>query len=427
MKKDIFKLLIRQFMEKDLSQVKERDLSLPLAPDKVISIVGMRRTGKTCLLYLLARQLRESIPRENIVYVNFEDDRLFPLELGDMDHLVQAYYELFPHKREEQVHFLFDEIQNVPHWETFIRRLQDTENCQICITGSSSRLLGKEIATALRGRTVTYELFPLSFSEFLTFKGVEYVPYSPRSESEVKHVFAEYVGRGGFPELVNYEEDLLFRTLKEYLDMIIYKDIVERYRVTNLFVIRYLMHYLIRNMANLVSPGKLFNDLKSQGLKISKNTVYNYISFMEEAFALFFIPVWTSSLRKEWRNPKKVYVIDHAIKKVLDTKEDIGRVYENITFMHLRRRFARVNYFKRRQEVDFFIENASPPLLLNVCYDFSAHETKTREVRGLINAMGILKIDKAFLLTADTTEEIKVGKKTLKVIPLWRWLLKNQN
>ena len=112
---------------------------------------------------------------------------------------------------------------------------------------------------------------------------------------------------------------------------------------------------------------------------------------------------------------------------MLDTKEDIGRVYENITFMHLRRKFARVTYFKGRQEVDFFIEGASPPLLLNVCYDFSAHETKTREVRGLINAMGILKIDKAFLLTADTTEEIKVGKKTLKVIPLWRWLLKNQN
>jgi len=120
-------------------------------------------------------------------------------------------------------------------------------------------------------------------------------------------------------------------------------------------------------------------------------------------------------------------VIDHAVKKVLDTREDTKRVYENITSMHLRRRFARVTYFKRRQEVDFFIENASPPLLLNVCYDFSAHETKTREVRGLITTMETLKINKAFLLTADTTEEIKVGKKTLEVIPLWRWLLENQS
>ncbi len=423
MKKDVFKLLIQDFIEKDLSHVKEREISLPMDVDKVVSIVGMRRTGKTFLLFLLARKLRNRSPKENVVYLNFEDDRLFPLELRDMDLLVQAYYELFPGKKEERVYFLFDEIQNVPNWETFIRRLQDTEKCHIYITGSSSRLLGREIATALRGRTVSYQVFPLSFREFLTFKGVKHVPYSSRSEAEVRHNFSDFLKRGGFPEVVNYHEDLLLRSLREYLDMVIYRDIVERHGVTNLFVIKYLMNHLIRNMGNLVSPGKLFNDLKSQGLKISKNTVYQYIGYMEEAFALYFMPIWTSSVRKEWRNPKKVYVIDHSLKRVLDTREDIGRIYENLTFIELRRRFPKITYFKGRQEVDFFIEEAVPPLLLNVCYDYSSPATRNREIKGLLEAMEALRIDRAQILTADTQEEIKAEGKTIKVTPLWKWLL----
>jgi len=425
MKKDFFKLLIRDFMEKDLSHAKERDISIPLDVNKVVSIVGMRRTGKTLTLYLLANKLRRQIPRENVVYVNLEDDRLFPLALQDMDLLVQAYYDLFPGKKDERVYFFFDEIQNVPHWETFVRRLQDTENCRIYITGSSSKLLSREMATALRGRTISYEVFPLSFREFLTFKGVEYVPHSPRSESEVRHLFHDFLSRGGFPEVVDYQQDVLLRTLKEYLDLVIYKDIVERHRVTNLFVIRYLMNHLIRNLANLVSPGKLYNDLKSQGLRISKNTVYEYIGFMEEAFALFFIPVWASSVRKEWRNPKKVYVIDHALKRVLDTWEDIGRIYENLAFVELRRRYPRITYFKGRQEVDFYIEEGNPPLILNVCYDYTSPTTRDRETKGLMEAMETLRVDKALLITADAEEEIKAEGKTIQVLPLWKWLLES--
>jgi len=423
MKKDVFKLLITDFLEKDLSQVKPRECILPMDTGKVVSVVGARRTGKTFMLYLVARKLREKLPKENVVYLNFEDDRLFPLELKDMDLLVQAYYELFPNKDRERVYFLFDEVQNAPHWEIFVRRLHDTRNCQIYITGSSSRLLSREIATALRGRTVTYEIFPLSFREFLTFKGVSYVPYSSRSKAEVKHFFGEFLFKGGFPEVADYDRDLLWRILKEYLDMVIYRDIVERHRVTNLFVIRYLINHLIRNMANLVSPAKLYNDLKSQGLRVSKNTVYDYIGFMEEAFALFFVPVWASSVRKEWRNPKKVYVIDHALKKVLDTREDVGRVYENIVFLDLRRRFTRITYFKGRQEVDFFVEEARPPLLVNVCYDFSLPTTREREVKGLGEAMKTLKLGSSLILTADVEEKIEIEGNVIQAMPLWKWLL----
>ncbi len=421
MKKEIFKLLIKDFVEKDISHVKEREISIPLDVDRVVSLVGARRSGKTFILFILARRLRKQMPRENVIYVNFEDDRLFPLKLRDVDQLVQAYYELYPKKKDEKVYFLLDEIQNVPHWERFVRRLHDTENCRIYITGSSSRLLGREIATALRGRTVSYEVFPLSFKEFLAFKGVKYEPYSSRSQAEVKHLFYDYLLRGGFPEVVDYNGDLLLRTLKEYLDLVIYKNMVERHRITNLFVVRYLMNHLVRNLSNLMSPGKLYNDLKSQGLKISKNTVYEYMGFMEEAFLLFLVPLWTSSIRREWRNPKKVYVVDHGLKRVLDTQEDRGRVYENMAFLELRRRNPRITYFKERQEVDFYLEGEG--LLINVCYDYSSPRTREREIKGLAEAMAAPKLNSSYLLTADQEEKIELPQGTIRALPLWKWLL----
>ncbi len=423
MKKDTFKRLILDFIDKDLSHVVEREFSIPFDIDKVISLVGMRRTGKTFALYLLADKLREKLPRENIVYINFEDDRLFPLELEEMDLLIQAYYDLFPAKKGEKVYFLFDEIQNVPNWEMFVRRLHDTENCRLYITGSSSKLLGREIATSLRGRTLTYQVFPLSFREFLRFKGVTFTPFSVRSESEVRHAFQEFLWRGGFPEVVSYPEEVLRRTLKEYLDLVIYKDIVERHRITNLFIVKYLLTYLIRNQANLLSPGKIYNDFKSQGLRVSKNTIYEYIGFIEEAFVIFFVPVWASSVRKEWRNPKKVYAVDTSLKGILDTRRDVGRVYENVVFMELKRRYSRITYFKGHQEVDFFVEEAEEPLLLNVCYDFTSLETRKREIKGVMEAMKFLKLKRALILTAEHEESIGLDGKSIMVMPLWKWLV----
>lgn len=172
MKKDIFKRLITDFHERDLSDVIDRYISIPLNVQKIISIVGVRRSGKTYILYNLIKKLQTDVDRNDIVYINFEDDRLFPLQLQDLNNLVEGYYELYPDRKSKTVYFFFDEIQNVPAWERFIRRLYDTEKCRIFVTGSSSKLLSKEIATSLRGRTLSYEIFPLSFREFLRSKGI---------------------------------------------------------------------------------------------------------------------------------------------------------------------------------------------------------------------------------------------------------------
>ena len=201
--------------------------------------------------------------------------------------LYRAYYELYPQKRDEKVYFFFDEIQNVEHWEKFVRRIYDSLNVQIFITGSSSKLLGSEISTALRGRTLAYEIFPFSFSEYLRFRKIEINLHSSKSLSYIANAFDDYIRHGAFPETVGVIPDIRSRTLKDYVDLIIYKDIVERHGIKNHALMKHLVKYCFSNMATLASMTKLYNDFKSQGFKLSKDTLFEYFSYLNDAFALF--------------------------------------------------------------------------------------------------------------------------------------------
>lgn len=425
MKKDVFKRLIVDFQEKELSHVVDRDISVPLDASKIVSLVGVRRCGKTHILYSLINGLRKDLDRRNIVYINLEDDRVFPLQPGDLNLLLEGYYELYPAKKNETVYFFFDEIQNAPHWEKFVRRLYDTENCKVYITGSSARLLSKEIATALRGRTLTYEVFPLSFKEFLKFKGIKINLHSSGSVANIKNAFAEYVSRGGFPETVGISEDLFIRTLQEYLDLIMYRDVVERYNVTNTFLLKFLFKYCFANFSTAISFNKLYNDFRSQGLQLSKNTIYDYITYLEDAYALFTVPIYSSSMREGMRNPRKLYSVDTGFKRVVDMPlaSDIGRAYENIVFLQIRRGIRDIFYFKGKQEVDFYYVKDRTMLLVNVCYDLENPATRQREVKGLTEAMKFLNLAEGYILTSEQEEEIEIEGGTIHVLPLWKWLL----
>ena len=425
MKKDIWKRLITDSQEKDLSHVIRRNLVIPLELDKVISLIGVRRSGKTYLLYSLIQQLRKKTDPTSIVFINLEDDRLFPLQLTDMDELVESYYELFPHQRNSTVHFLFDEIQNVPEWEKFIRRLHDTEKCRIFITGSSARFLSKEIATSMRGRTISFEVFPLSFEEYLQFRDIPIQIHSSRTVARIRNALTEYITKGGFPETVGLNDDLSQKILHEYLGLIIYHDVIERYNVANTFLLKFLVKYCFANISTLLSFNKLYNDFRSQGLQLSKNTLYEYVSYLEDAYAVFSIPVYASSVREGMRNPKKIYSIDHAFKRIVDIpfSPDLGRIYENIVFLELRRKGKELFYIKGKQEVDFLFMEDGTPHLINVCYDIEHPETKEREINGLIEAVKRLKVSEAVLITAEKEETIKVGNKIVQIVPLWKWLL----
>jgi predicted AAA+ superfamily ATPase len=423
--KEIFKQLIIDSQERTFSNIIKRDIEIPLDSRKIISLVGVRRSGKTSILFDAINGLRKKIAVENIVYINFEDDRLFPTSLKDLNHLIESYFELYPDKIDEKIYLFLDEIQNIEQWEKFIRRIYDTLNVSIFITGSSAKLLSSEIATALRGRTLTYEVFPLSFREYLRFRNIEIKKHSTRSLNFIKNALDDYIYCGGFPETVAQPRDIQQRILRDYIDLIVYRDIVERYGVKNHALLKHVIKYSFSNMATLVSVTKLYNDLKSQGYKVSKDTLFDYFSMLNDAYALFNIPVFRNSVREEQRNPKKIYAIDNGFKMIFSASisQDDSKLYENTVFLQLRRQTREVYYFKQKQEVDFYAVINQQKILANVSYNIAAPETRKREVRGLVEAMDYFNCSESLLITRDTEEIIEVDGYTIKALPLWRWLL----
>lgn len=423
-KKPVFRQIIADFIDKPIVDTFPREIDVPHDVPKVVSLLGPRRAGKTHVLFNLISDLRKSVPPHRLVYLNFEDDRLFPLRLEDMEALVQAYYEMHPENREAKVWFFFDEVQEVPNWEKFVRRLLDTENCRIYLTGSSSKLLSRELATSLRGRTLPFEVFPLSFSEFLTFNKISVNPETSKGQATVLHWFDRWLRQGGFPELVFLPEHLHQKTVEEYLNLMLYRDLTERFSIKNPSLLKYLLKYIVGNIAQPISMAKTFNDLKSQGYALSKNTVYDYVSYLEEAFMIFKVDIWHRSVRVQALNPSKMYLIDPALKYAMSIGEDRGRVLENAVFLHLRRRGLTPHYVLDKQEVDFFWENGQP---VNVCLDFATTSAREREIKGMIAALQMLDLPAGRILTRDRNEEIKTENKTILVQPAWAYFLERQH
>jgi len=424
--KEVFKRLIIDFFERELSLI-ERELPFPLDTKKVVFLVGIRRSGKTYLLFQAIKRLRRLYPRENLIYINFEDDRLSGLSLSHLDEFIEAYFELFPEKRRERLYLFLDEVQAVEGWEKFVRRLHDTLNIHLYVTGSSSKLMSREIATSLRGRTITYEVFPLSFREFLRFKGIEVNLYSSERLSYIKKAFFEYLRFGGFPEVVLEErEELKRKILSDYAILVIYRDLAERYEIKNLALLKFIIKYVFQNPATFLSLNKFYHNLKSFGYKLSRETLSNYLAYLEEIYAIFQVPLFTFSLREQQRNPKKIFIIDNGFKTLytLPLKEDYSQLYENLVFLQLRRKYSEIYYFKENQEVDFYVPEAG--LLINVCYDLSSKETYQREINSLIEGMKKLGLKEGILLTSETEREIKVENYTIRIKPLWKWLLEEE-
>ncbi|MFA7091975.1 MAG: ATP-binding protein [Arcobacteraceae bacterium] len=425
--KEIFKKLITDFIEKDIKNIQKREYAIPLESKKIISLIGVRRSGKSSLLFDTINQLRKIQPKENIIYINLEDDRLYPLKLASLDTVLEAYYELYPHKKDEKIYLFLDEVQVVENWELYIRRVYDTENIQIYITGSSAKLLSTEIATSLRGRTLTYEIFPFSFKEYLEYKNININLYSSKSLSFINNELENYLFDGGFAETIGEDKSISRKILSDYLELIVYKDIVDRYNISNRSLLKSLNKYCFTNMATLVSFTKLYNEFKSQGFKIGKDTIFNYLSHLEDAYAIFTLPIYRNSVKEEQRNPKKVYAIDNGFKKIYDYAmgEDKSKLYENIVFLHLRRQTKDLYYFKQNQEVDFYARIEAKEYLINVSYIIEDEKTRKRELDGLLEAMTYFKLSEAYLITKDEESVVKIENKTIFIKPLYKYLLED--
>ncbi|WP_457559363.1 ATP-binding protein [Candidatus Harpocratesius sp.] len=423
-KETAFKYIILEFQNQKLPLIHERSYDLPNT-DKIVTIIGIRRSGKTFFLYQQIKKiLQQKIPKERIVYINFEDDRLFPIKLNDMNLFLDAYFSLYPNNKNRKKYFFFDEIQVVPHWELFIRRLYDKENVNIYITGSTSKISLKEISTELRGRTIPITFYPLNFKEFLHFRDVKVnnnLKYSEQRH-QVKKLFEKYLYEGGFPEVV-LSNQLKSKILHTYYEMIVYKDLVERYSVRNTMALKFLIKYLLTNIGNIFSINKYYHKLHQQ-IKISKDTLIEYTNYLVETNFIFLLSFFSYSVKQQQVNSPKVYCIDNGLRNTVafSFSKDEGRLAENLVFIHLYKKYENIFYWKGKNEVDFVVLLPDNNIkLINVSY--SDDELDQREYKGFEEFEK--KFPKKKYEKWIITKNQAGYQNQVKLMPLWEWLIEN--
>lgn len=408
-----------------------RRLSVRTATGKAAVCIGVRRSGKSTFLFQVIRRLLDrGIPAKNVLYINFFDDRLHDLRRDRFGLILDAYYSMYPEKKgTETVYCFFDEIQAISGWESFVDRLLRTEKCEVYLTGSSAQMLSKEIATQMRGRALSWELFPFSFREFLDYKGLESAkPLSTRKQLLIRKAFEEYWERGGFPEVAGLDGGLRVKTHQEYFHAILFRDVVERHDVSHPKAVSDLAHWLADNAASMYTINKLTGYLKSLGHNVPKSSVSDYLEWFEDAFFLFSVRLFDASFSRSHANPKKIYCVDHALVSSVSTGilVNFGHLLENLAFTALRRIHSEIFYYRTKsgREIDFVIPvRGRPRMLVQVCASLADPQTSKREVSALQEAMTELGVRSATLVTRNETERIRAVGRTIHVIPMWRFLL----
>ena len=384
MNSENLKYVIRQFVERNLPACRPREVVLPMGTGKVIGLAGVRRSGKTFLFFDAIHRLTEQgVDRRCIVYLNFEDDRLQPLQAEELDLVLRCLHELYPEMADQRVFIFLDEVQNVVGWERWVRRIHDTEDVEVYATGSSSQLLTRDLATSLRGRSITLEVFPLSFREVLAFRDIDVVPHSAENESLIRNAFETYLAWGGFPEIVLADETLRPLILEEYASLMFYRDVLERYSIRNERLMRELLRHAFRNTAGLINISKLHRDFGSLGFSISKNTLFEYLGYLEDAFLVFLMPKQVHSLRKQAHNPKKLHVIDPGLVAAFkaNPNRDVGHKLETAVFLEMRRRRKDLFYYANAGEVDLC--DGEGTFFINSCWNPVEIETRGRESEAM--------------------------------------------
>jgi predicted AAA+ superfamily ATPase len=380
-----------------LPALTRRDVWLPAVKGKVIAVIGMRRAGKTSFLWqLLAERHAAGVPREGLLYFSFEDERLAGLRGADLDVLVDAFYRLYPDWRDQRrCTFFLDEIQVAPGWELFVRRLLDTENVELFLSGSSAKLLSREVASSMRGRAMEAVVTPFSFREALRHAGRE--PAGPvdrlakGERSHLEHALTAYLADGGFPEAQGLDARSRHELLRSYVDVVLLRDVVERYNLSQPQVLRWLVQQLLGNPAGTFSINKFHADLRSRGVPVGKDSLHQMLAYLEDAFLLESVAMATDSVRRRQVNPRKVYPVDTGLIALFDRsgKPNTGHALETAVLHALRRRGATVGYVHTPSgyEVDF---HAALPdgqeWLVQVCVDLADPDTLQRELRALQDA-----------------------------------------
>ncbi|MEM5800837.1 MAG: ATP-binding protein [Candidatus Aenigmatarchaeota archaeon] len=420
------KEFVLQFFTRLVERIKtekilDRELKFDFLKNKVISIIGPRRSGKT---YFLLNVLRKN---KNIIYIDLEHSAFREITHKDFFEIISVFEEYFNTKVEK---VLIDEIQRLNNWESLVRSLLDS-GYYLMISGSSSKLLSKEIATQLRGRSITYLFLPLSFREYLDFKNVERKKFLSISE-KVKTIklLEEFLEWGSYPEILIYPEKRE-KILREYFDTIFQKDFVERFEIVNTYVAKLIFEFILQNFSKEISLNKISNFVSSRIGKNLKNVVYDYAKKLPESLSVFFVEKFSKSVYERKSLGRKVYICDLGLASALSIERDMGKRMENVVFLELLRKtndipLLEIFYFKdyQQNEVDFVLkEGLKIKQLIQVTYSSSKDEIEKREIKSLLKASSLLKCKNLLIITWDYEDEIKINNKKIVFKPLWKWLL----
>lgn len=412
--------IIKEYLERKIHLL-EREITLKEVEGKAQSVVGVRRSGKTSLLIYYFQKFREE--GKNVIFFPFDDDRVYPPSLDTLRAVIKASKEIYPTGK---LYLFFDEIQEIDGWEIGIKRLVERENHRVFLTGSSSKLMSKEIATQMRGRTLVYELFPFSFREVLRLNGIKMSKYyTEMEEAKIKNLLKKYIEWGGFPEIW-VKEEFANEILREYVDVMFYRDLVERFNIRNYKAIKLFMKIAVSSFSKRVSIRKISNYMKTLNISVSRNTLYNYLEYCNDSYIIFPVRRYSPSLKDVEQSKPKIYPVDNGIIRVFAhrTSEDIGRLMECVVFLELRRTYKEnenIFYYITAdgKEIDFLLKNGRECEIIEVTYDVD-----NDHIKKVFKALDELKIKHGLILTWDKTDVLEKDGKRIDIMPLWKWFLK---
>lgn len=437
MKGEIHKALTQKLNDSlvaEIPHLTRREIRLPEVPSKALAVIGMRRSGKTCFLtQCMADQLAAGAPRESLVMLNFEDDRLAGMDVSDLSFLLESYYQLHPEFRDDtQITLLLDEIQLVPGWETFARRILDSEKIRLFLSGSSASMLSREVHTSMRGRALEVTVFPFSFREALRHRDLlpekDWVALPKARRSLMENVFRTYLAEGGFPDAQNLDARDRRPLLQGYVDIAVLRDIIERHGVSNPVALRWLQRHLLGNPSAPFSIQKFYDTLKSQGLPVSKDSLHAFLAHFEDAFLIRTTSLFTASERQRMVNPRKAYPIDPGLIPIYERvgRDNLGHALETAVFIELLRRGCDVHYFRtiKGNEVDFHaIDAMGNTTLIQVCANASDPAILQREIRSLTEAKAQHPEIRTLLILLDPLPTHTPVPFSIEIIPAIQWFL----
>ena len=425
--KSTFQSIISLRQQEVPLDLQERATQLPLDEGRIVTVTGIRRCGKSSLLGLtINRLLKNGVPREQILYVGFDDERFLSMSPDNFDEILQAYREMFPHIAIKDVYMFFDEIQLIEGWELFVLRVYKNYCKHIFVTGSTAKMLSEEMASALRGWPDEYREYPLSFSEYLRFTNIEANRYTEEGKAVLASAFRAYCEEGGFPEVVlTTAKSEKIKILQSYFNTMLFRDMMEHYNIgTPSSVVRYFLKRVMNNLTKPTSVNNIYNDIKSQGLKVSKDSLYLWLDYACNIFLLRKVEKYDKSMVKQRSASAKYYVADIALRNavLLPESEDDGKALENVVYLNLERSLGeedRVFYYKDSKECDFVVQRGEHVAeLIQVCWALN-EENIEREVGGLLAASSFTGCKKCLIVTFNQQRSLERDSLHIEVKPIW--------